>query len=685
MTIAMGMHPDETQLAAFQMGRLTPTERETIEQHLESCAACGRLLCGQPENHDTLLDLARAASVTPIEKPYEPVGAPPELADHARYRILAPLGEGGMGVVYKAEHKLMGRIVALKVINKRFIANEQAIERFRREVRAAAKLSHTNIVTAHDAEEANGLHFLVMEFVDGICLDRFTLKQKNPVAVALACHFIRQAALGLQHAHQQGMVHRDIKPQNLILTRKGHIKILDFGLARVGEEQNEQHLSSPNLVVGTPDYLAPEQARDSHNVDTRADIYALGCTLYFLLTRKVPYPGGSAYEKMFAHTELLADPLSKTRSDVPQEIESILTVMMAKRPEDRYQTPADVAMALAPFAKLSTSSATDFLPARSFPEAIPIDSVRADTEMYAVGDTRRERTKKEQLRPERRPHGVATLIALAVIVIGVLGIILALRNRDPEAAKAKDTASEIAKNRPNSVDPSSRPRFDPKKGPFSPKVDPRNPIGDVKWEDAKYHVIIAVPKFGLWFGDFEPVRRYLLERGVYVMVVTSDWGPVSLQPSEANQAPPNWQLQGKHAFVTDFEVRDFDALITVGANVDTFNPQFTGKKDWSKENKLDPAKAIGEKMNQMRKSNKVIAGICTGQVVLVWHGILTDGMKAARVTNDPMYNVVKNHPGINWQDGAGVVRDGNVITAGGPADATRFADEILKAIQERKR
>ena len=201
------------------------------------------------------------------------------LMDHPRYRLIRKLGQGGMGTVYLAEHRLMRRQVAIKLIRSRYLGNPQFVERFRREMQAAASLSHPHIVTAHDAEEAAGNHFLVMEFVEGEPLDRW-LAQQGPLPAAEACGYIRQAALGLQLAHEQGMVHRDIKPHNLMRTTAGTVKILDFGLARVLRESavaSGEHITAEGTVMGTADYMAPEQGRDSHRADIRADIYSLGC------------------------------------------------------------------------------------------------------------------------------------------------------------------------------------------------------------------------------------------------------------------------------------------------------------------------------------------------------------------------------------------------------------------------
>jgi serine/threonine-protein kinase len=265
-----------------------------------------------------------------------------------------------MGVVYRAEHKLMGRVVALKVVGRRYTANPAVVERFRREVRAASRLDHPNIVKAHDADEANGLHFLVMEYVEGLSLDRMVAR-RGPLPVSTACLCVRLAALGLQHAHERGLVHRDIKPHNLMVTRKGQVKVLDFGLARFGAEVDlplradapgypNQAVTTPSLVLGTPDYLSPEQAKNAHAVDIRADIYSLGCVLYFLLTGKAPFAKfAGGIEKMLAHVEDDPEPVRTVRPEVPEGVADVLRKMMAKDPARRFATPAEVARALNPF------------------------------------------------------------------------------------------------------------------------------------------------------------------------------------------------------------------------------------------------------------------------------------------------------------------------------------------------
>jgi WD40 repeat protein len=336
-------HPDLHQLRSFSLGKLDDEAASGhIEAHLETCAECRHKL--ETVSGDTLEGLVRSADPATVD-----LAPPLPLADHPRYEIQALLGKGGMGTIYKARHKLMDRDVALKVIHPGLVEKPGAVERFRREVRAAARLTHPHIVTAYDADQAGEYHFLIMEFVPGQSLAQ-ALAERGPLPVAEACDAIRQAALGLQYAHEQGMVHRDIKPANLMVTT-GTVKILNLGLARFVSDLGVTggSLTQDGLVVGTPDYMAPEQADDSRQADIRADIYSLGCTLYHLLAGQPPFPTGTVMQKLRAHQDQTPRPLSELRPDVPVEVVRVVERMMAKDPAQRYQTPGDVAQALAPF------------------------------------------------------------------------------------------------------------------------------------------------------------------------------------------------------------------------------------------------------------------------------------------------------------------------------------------------
>jgi serine/threonine protein kinase len=429
------LHPPKEQLIAFGQGRLAPEESVRVEEHLEGCHDCCETLLDLTD--DTFVELLKftksadapeqpvvatrrparglsepgttpdhpeatsdesAHSATVLVQSGEPVvmdELPAELRDHPRYRIVELIGRGGMGHVYRAEHRLMNRPVAIKLISSQLVRHPHAVERFRREVQAAAKLSHPNIVTAYDAEQAGDVHFLVMEFVEGTDLASI-VKQRGPMSVAEACECIRQAAVGLQHAHEKGMVHRDIKPHNLMLAAGGQVRILDFGLAgfaseatfgevesspvaprperrtssdsdprvqpstddpaatrnwlscrgATGLQKTTAHLTTMGSVMGTPDYMAPEQAANAHAADIRADIYSLGCTLHFLLTGQPPFEADNVVAKLRAHAQNTPPDLTTLRDDVPLELAAVGARMMAKKPAERFQTPAEIVAAL---------------------------------------------------------------------------------------------------------------------------------------------------------------------------------------------------------------------------------------------------------------------------------------------------------------------------------------------------
>lgn len=288
------------------------------------------------------------------------------------YVMLRRLGSGGMGEVFEARHRKLQRVAALKVVSRERFSSPLAQQRFLREAAAAAQLSHHNVVAVHDAGQQDDNYYLAMEFVDGVDLARL-LQEAGPLPLELACDFIRQAAQGLHHAHEKGLVHRDVKPQNLLAAPRGGlgkdrsvrpierfvgstVKVLDLGLVRLGAEStetSEKALTQQGIVLGTMDYLSPEQARNSHSVDRRADLYSLGCTLYHLLGGRVPFPGGQVIEKLFRHQSEDPARLCELRQDVPASLEAVVTRLMAKRPDDRYATAADAAMALLPFCSAS--------------------------------------------------------------------------------------------------------------------------------------------------------------------------------------------------------------------------------------------------------------------------------------------------------------------------------------------
>jgi len=349
-----------------------------------------------------------------------------------RYKVLDQLGAGGMGAVYLCEHKHMRRRVAVKVLPIARAMKPSCLERFYREARAAAALNHPNIVRAYDIGQDDSLHYLAMEYVEGATLQELVDRQ-GPLEPLQAVHYLRQAALGLQHAYEAGLVHRDIKPGNMVVDLTGTLKILDLGLARFfADETDDVSVRHDETALGTVDYLAPEQAVNSHDVDIRADIYSLGCTMYFCLTGQTPFGDATGAQKMLWHQSRFPQPIRDFRSDVPRELLSILDTMLAKRLRDRYQTPAALLRDL---------------------EALPM----------LAGETKAEKGSRTQMKPsQRRPEprqrrwpawdgrGLELLIGGTVLVVCV-GVLLWLvagmvgKARQPAPGKAKAPTASARK------------------------------------------------------------------------------------------------------------------------------------------------------------------------------------------------------------------------------------------------
>ncbi|HLN30627.1 MAG TPA: protein kinase, partial [Gemmataceae bacterium] len=336
-------HPSPELLSDFALGKLDEEQIAIVACHLSDCAACSDTAASTT---DSFLDLLRPDP----GDPHDALNLPDTLRNHCRYRIIRALGRGGMGSVYLAEHRIMKQLLAIKVINPALIANPRAAERFVREIDVLTKLRHPAIVQGFDGEEAGGLYLLVMEYVAGESLAQI-LERQGPLPVSTACEYARQVALGLQYAHEQGLVHRDIKPANLMLTSAGKIKILDFGLARLASEAQAEKsgLTHEHAAMGTPDYSAPEQALDARNADICADIYSLGCTLFCLLTAKPPFGRPSALAVSVAHLQELPPSLRELRPDAPAGLCELVQRMLAKLPGQRPQTPGEVAACLAQF------------------------------------------------------------------------------------------------------------------------------------------------------------------------------------------------------------------------------------------------------------------------------------------------------------------------------------------------
>ena len=364
------------------------------------------------------------------------------------YIILEELGQGGMGMVFKARHKLMKRTVALKVLPASMTKSPERVKRFHREVVAAARLSHSNIVTAHDAGQDKGVHYLVMEYVEGADLHA-VVRKRGRLPVATSVDYILQAARGLEYAHAQGVVHRDIKPSNLLLDQQGTVKVLDLGLARfeqaTGEPEphsaGEGQLTESGAVMGTIDFMAPEQALDSRKADQRSDIYSLGCSLYYLLTGESVYRGDTVMKRLLAHREQPIPDLRQACASVFAELDRVFQRMVAKQPEDRYESMSQAIADLEQCTQENASTDASDLPlgltqgedpmgwldaaseqavGASDRKAVGqplVETIDYQSEQHTATEVREPSPRQKAPEKARRPFWLAGLVVVAVALV----------------------------------------------------------------------------------------------------------------------------------------------------------------------------------------------------------------------------------------------------------------------------
>ena len=431
-----------------------------------------------------------------------------------------------MGAVFEARHTKLDKTYAVKVLPSKFNSDAELLSRFMREMKAVGQLDHPHIVRAVNADEWNGTHYLVMEYIEGADLSQL-VKIKGRFSVRNACMAMRHAALGLQHAHEHGLVHRDIKPANLFVTKSGQVKLLDLGLARLSQDESPAELTSYGDFMGTPDYMAPEQWEDSHTADARADLYSLGCTLFFTLVGKAPFAINGKLpmmQLMKAHAESPIPDLLAIRPDVPVELNAIYVRLLAKKPEDRFATAAEVAVALEPFSRKetkpaaapsspspSTSLSGVEMPVEPLPHA-PVDAESATdatdapdgrleisfaetSKTNALSSERktisRSRTRQSSGRPKSGDVGYKNWIigASAVVLLLVVGIIIfkVSRNGDrvaendnqaatsidgQDASKAEATSSEISNPKSQISDRATQPELPTNAGANTKPVTP---------------------------------------------------------------------------------------------------------------------------------------------------------------------------------------------------------------------
>ena len=697
MPTAGKLHPTQSQLQAFAQGRLSAGELAAIEIHIHDCEDCCRNLANaltddplarlarevhardtstrEPAPVDTRLmnrdDSASVAVEGDVHHPdsanseSEPELVPSQLRAHPRYRIVRILGKGGMGVVWLAEHQMMQRMVALKVISSRYTSGREAIERFRQEVRAAARLTHPNIVTAFDAEQAGELHFLVTEYVDGRSLEQW-VQQHGVLTVAQACSTIRQVCHGLQHAHDQGMIHRDIKPQNLMQAKNGKIKILDFGLARLEQlaekvsqtAKTEMSLTAVGMVLGTPDYMAPEQAADASSADARSDIYSLGCTLFFLLAGRAPFEAGSFMEMISSGMQRPLTALNSLRSDLPSELRRVIEKMTAPLPENRFRSAAEVADALAPFCP-PVQAVTDSVRAKAGADK----SAQVKIQTTSVErDPDSERPPQTAVRP--RSHGLPLvrhnsrpgqggLKKLALrplsysgwkrgLLFGAAGLMLA--------------ALLFALLRPEGSN-NSAGRILPPPEPTAPSIGRISKVAT----STPPRILYLVPATDFWWGDVTPF--FMLDNNGTIKLTLTSWtnSAVSIH---ANGEPVPIPL-----LLSDANAKDYDALIVGG-----------GRGLWELTENSEDSRDAERLIRQMLADGKIVSAFSAGPGVLAKMGLLNN---VTATGHELIHEDVRSRFGVTLTDSE-VEHSGQIITGRDPDTLWKFIAELMRTLEARR-
>jgi serine/threonine protein kinase len=548
-----------------------------------------------------------------------------------QYVLLDRLAIGGMGHVFTARHRKLGRIDALKIIRREYLDDPETVLRFQREAQAAARLSHPNIVIIYDAAEIGGVHYLAMEYVEGTDLARL-VQEQGKLEIAEACDYIRQAAQGLQHAHEKRLVHRDVKPANLLLARNGLLKVLDLGLARLqqpsaddDDEKGTDVLTRVGSTMGTLDYQAPEQANDPHAVDARADVYSLGCTFYHLLTGRPPFAEAPPMQKLLCHQSQEPVRAEELRPDLPPGLGDVLRKMMAKAPADRYQSAAAVAEALVPYLQDELATTNEFV---NVPPPRPPDVEDTDDAVETRADENRPLLwhLRQALRPYHRILAASLLLGAGLLAAGA--VLLAFIPTTPTTPGKKSGDDSGAGGRPG---PDSAKAGTPAKegagqpvaleerftnslgmefvrinpGTFrmgSPEIEPGRPAQGVTDDEVEHEVILTKPYYlatcPVAQEQFEAILRYnpskFPRKGGYP-VENVDYNGALIFCDQLSQRPEEAAAGRKYRLPTEAEWEYACRAGKQTAYSFGDDPGQLGNYAWYKKNSGDRPQPVGKK------------------------------------------------------------------------------------------
>lgn len=611
-------HPNRQQLADFVQGKLRPNHQAVMERHLESCDVCvGQLDSIKADTlENRLLTVGTHFNQIPLSTDEE---IPATLLNHSRYEIIEKIGSGGMGEVFRARQRSMDRLVAIKVLRPSLFTNDRAIARFHNEVKVAARLNHPNIVHSYDAEITNGLNILVMELVDGFKLSE-VVSEKGPFSPMETCRIAVEVARGLQYADDQGMIHRDIKPQNLMLIKDGSIKITDFGLAKLvhgSVASKDGSLTNEGEVFGTPDYIAPEQIRDASSADHRSDIYSLGCTLFFMLIGRPPFANLSVGEKLAGHLEKKPISAGQLRPNIPASLVQIIERMMMKDPKQRFQSYRALIEAIEPFCQ------SDFLESPSSIDiAASIPNSPSET-AFDLTASESNPTKTTGMN-RRRLFTIAGVVSVAIVFLLI---------------------------------------------PL--KVLPNPFAGAGNTREGKIRIAIVVPAQNAYFpevqGFFRQAEKF---DDVEIEFVAEELGKVKF--SQFNRNGPREVLIQKT--LQDVSPDEFDGVVFTGA----WDGEGANDTRYAfDENLNQKAKQFASKL---LKQGKGVGSVCGGTIVLAKAGLI-EGKKVANCRY--IESQIKEDSGAIWspmpeKDSQAItVVDGLIVTGGNAVNCAEVFNAIV--------